>query len=221
MRALSRYHCGCIPTSCTWAAGPNASTTSPAESTYRRCSAATPTGAARSGFPINYLLIESLQKFHHYFGDDFTVECPTGSGQFMTLWRGRRGALAGACRRSSCATPRAGGPSTARMSCSDGDPHWRDHVLFYEYFHGDNGRGPRRQPSDRLDGPGRASCCSRRARNAPAAARTTVPNSGSASRSTLVVDRSPLLLPTHAYPISRFPHFQIKKGRCLRNEPNE
>ena len=48
---------------------------------HRACSAATQTGAVRSGFPLNYLIIESLQKFHYYFGDDFKVECPTGSGR--------------------------------------------------------------------------------------------------------------------------------------------
>ena len=46
--------------------------------------------------PVNYLLIESLQKFHHYYGDDFKVECPTGSGQFMTIWRGGRRIVAAA-----------------------------------------------------------------------------------------------------------------------------
>ena len=69
-------------------------------------------------FPINFLLIEALQKFHHYFGDDFTVECPTGSGQMMTLARGRRRALAAPDHGSSCATRTAGGRCSAASSCS-------------------------------------------------------------------------------------------------------
>jgi hypothetical protein len=91
-------------------------------------------------FPVNYLLIESLQKFHHYYGDDLTVEFPTGSGRYLSLWevaaelsrrlthiflqdeQGRR-PVHGDCRRYR------------------EDPHWRDLVLFYEYLHGDNGSG--------------------------------------------------------------------------------
>jgi hypothetical protein len=91
-------------------------------------------------FPLNFLLIEALQKFHYYHGDDFKVECPTGSGQYLTLWdiaseishrlmdtfrRGEDG------RR-----PVFGGNDTFAL-----DPHWRDYIPFYEYFHGDNGAG--------------------------------------------------------------------------------
>ena len=91
-------------------------------------------------FPVNFLLIESLQKFHHYLGDEFKVECPTGSGQMMTLWevaaelsrRMTRIFLQGGRR------PAAG--SRDKPSISD-DPDWQDLVLFYEYFHGDNGSG--------------------------------------------------------------------------------
>ena len=61
-------------------------------------------------FPINYLLIEALQKFHHYYGDDFLVECPTGSGQIADAVAGRRRALAPPDRASSCATPTGGAP---------------------------------------------------------------------------------------------------------------
>ena len=91
-------------------------------------------------FPVNYLLIESLQKFHYYLGDDFKVECPTGSGQMMTLWEvatdiSRR--LARIFQRDS------GGrrPVYGGVEKFQSDPHWRDWVLFYEYFHGDNGAG--------------------------------------------------------------------------------
>jgi hypothetical protein len=89
---------------------------------------------------VNYLLVESLQKFHHYLGDDFTVECPTGSGIHMTLWEvaaeiSRR--LSGIfLRDENGARPVHGGDAVYRD-----DEHWRDLVLFYEYFHGDTGRG--------------------------------------------------------------------------------
>ena len=91
-------------------------------------------------FPVNFLIIESLQKFHYYLGDDYKVECPTGSGNMMTLWEvateishrlmriflkdanGRRAVFGGAEMFQS-------------------DPEWRDYVPFHEYFHGDNGAG--------------------------------------------------------------------------------
>jgi hypothetical protein len=91
-------------------------------------------------FPINYLLIESLQKFHHYYGDDLKVEFPTGSGNRLTL-----GEVATELsnrlvklflRDDSGRRPVFGGHPIFQ-----GDAHWRDHVLFYEYFHGDNGAG--------------------------------------------------------------------------------
>ena len=91
-------------------------------------------------FPVNYLLIESIQKFHYYLGDDFKVEYPTGSGNFMTLWDvstelSRRLTLT-FLKDADGARPVHGGHELYRD-----DPHWRDLVLFYEYFHGDNGSG--------------------------------------------------------------------------------
>ena len=91
-------------------------------------------------FPVNFLIVESLQRFHHYLGSEFTVECPTGSGVFMTLAevadeisrRLTRTFLRGPDGRR----PVHGGHEQFRT-----DPHWRDLILFYEYFHGDNGRG--------------------------------------------------------------------------------
>jgi hypothetical protein len=91
-------------------------------------------------FPVNYLLIESLQKFHYYYGDDFKVEFPTGSGNKLTLWE----IAAELSRRLSHIflrgqdgrRPVFGGSETFQN-----DPYWRDHVLFYEYFHGDDGAG--------------------------------------------------------------------------------
>ena len=90
--------------------------------------------------PVNFLLVEALQKFHHYFGDRLRVECPTGSGTMLTLEevatelslrlsriflrddRGRRAVFGGIDRFQH-------------------DPHWRDYLPFHEYFHGDDGRG--------------------------------------------------------------------------------
>ncbi|MCG8423604.1 MAG: glucosidase [Proteobacteria bacterium] len=90
--------------------------------------------------PVNYLIIESLQKFHHYYGDDFLVECPTGSGQKMTILQiadelSRR-LIRLFLRDKSGRRPVLG--DDARLQ---NNPHFRDLVLFYEYFHGDNGRG--------------------------------------------------------------------------------
>jgi hypothetical protein len=90
-------------------------------------------------FPVNYLLIESLQKFHHYLGDDFKVECPTGSGQYMNLWE----VAAELSRRLTRIFLQNEGsrPVHGRNEVIRDDPHWRDLVLFYEYFHGDDGSG--------------------------------------------------------------------------------
>lgn len=91
-------------------------------------------------FPVNFLLIESLQKFHHYYGDDFKVECPTGSGNYLTIddianELGRR--------LTSLFLVDANGrrPVLGYSTKLQNDPHFRDYVLFHEYFHGDNGRG--------------------------------------------------------------------------------
>lgn len=90
-------------------------------------------------FPINYLLIEALQKFHHYYGDDLRVECPTGSGQMMTL---AEIAADLSQRLIRLFLPAEGGrPIYGDQQTFQDDPHWRDYVLFYEYFHGDNGAG--------------------------------------------------------------------------------
>ena len=69
-------------------------------------------------FPVNYLLIESLQKFHYYFGDDFKVECPTGSGQMMTLWEVGDGAVAAAVAHLPARRRRPPRRSSAASSAS-------------------------------------------------------------------------------------------------------
>jgi hypothetical protein len=91
-------------------------------------------------FPVNYLLIESLQKFHYYLGDQYTVEYPTGSGRQSTLWH----VAAEISRRlTHIFLQNAEGkrPVFGDTRRFQDDPHWRNHILFYEYFHGDNGAG--------------------------------------------------------------------------------
>jgi hypothetical protein len=91
-------------------------------------------------FPVNYLLIESIRKFHKYYGDDFRVECPTGSGNFLGLQEVAREL---GRRLSSIFLKDATGrrPVFGDNAKMQNDPHFCDHVLFYEYFHGDTGRG--------------------------------------------------------------------------------
>ncbi len=91
-------------------------------------------------FPINFLLIETLQKFYHYYGDDFLVECPTGSGQKLTL---HQIADQLSCRLTHIFMRGEDGhrPVFGTNETFQTDPHWRDYPLFYEYFHGDTGRG--------------------------------------------------------------------------------
>ncbi|PYS84823.1 MAG: glucosidase [Acidobacteria bacterium] len=91
-------------------------------------------------FPANYLLIESLQKFHYYFGDDFRVECPTGSGRMLTLWE-VAAELSRRLSRLFLRDEEGRRPVFGGARKFQEDPHWRDHLLFYEYFHGDNGAG--------------------------------------------------------------------------------
>src|SRR5438045_3087882 len=91
-------------------------------------------------FPVNYLLIESLQKFHHYLGDGFTVEFPTGSGTQLTL---AQVAAELSRRLSSIFLRDADGrrPAFGKADRLQRDPHFRDHLLFHEYFDADDGSG--------------------------------------------------------------------------------
>jgi hypothetical protein len=91
-------------------------------------------------FPVNYLLIESLQKFHHYYGDDFKVECPTGSGRLVSLDAAAR-EIASRLTRIFLKDANGRRPVLAQYPRQQSDEHFRDLVLFYEYFHGDTGRG--------------------------------------------------------------------------------
>ena len=90
--------------------------------------------------PMNFLLIESLQKFHHYYGDDFKIECPTGSGKFLTI---NQVADELSHRLVKLFQIGADGqrPVLKYHPKLATDPHFKDYILFHEYFHGDNGRG--------------------------------------------------------------------------------
>ncbi len=138
LRAISKHHEG-APYTFTWHGG--------------SMSVAYEPGESRSGLfggnsnwrgpvwmPLNFLLIESLQKFHHYYGDDFKVECPTGSGIWLSIDQvaaelTRR--LAGLFLRGKDGAR----PFQGESALERDDPHFRDLILFYEYFHGDTGRG--------------------------------------------------------------------------------
>ena len=90
--------------------------------------------------PVNGLIIRALLSYYAFYGDDFRIECPTGSGNMMTLYQvaedlsRRLGSIF--LRNENGQRPVYGGTGTFQN-----DPHWRDLILFYEYFHGDNGAG--------------------------------------------------------------------------------
>ena len=91
-------------------------------------------------FPVNVMLIEALTTFHTYFGSTFTVECPSGSGRCLTLLQVaaelRQKLISIFLRDEHGRRPIHGDNDTFQK-----DPHWRDHLLFYEYFHGESGAG--------------------------------------------------------------------------------
>jgi hypothetical protein len=90
--------------------------------------------------PINALIVRALVQMYGFYGDDFRVECPTGSGQYMTLFEVAQeltNRLAGIFLRDHQGRRPVNGDTKKFVD----DPHWKDHVLFYEYFHGDNGAG--------------------------------------------------------------------------------
>ena len=91
-------------------------------------------------FPLNYLLIESLQKFHHYVGEDYRVELPTGSGDQHTLAE-VAAELSRRLTRIFLRDDQGRRPVFGGVDRLQTDPHFCDHVLFYEYFHGDDGAG--------------------------------------------------------------------------------
>jgi hypothetical protein len=90
--------------------------------------------------PVNFLIIEALQRFHSYYGDDFKIECPAGSGRMLHL-----GEVATELGQRLCRIFLRGKdghrPVFGESRLQQEDPHFRDNVLFYEFFHGDSGRG--------------------------------------------------------------------------------
>jgi hypothetical protein len=91
-------------------------------------------------FPVNYLLIESLQKFHHFLGDGFKVPCPTATGPTVSLWEAAA-ELSRRLGRIFLRGPDGRRPVLGEVEKFQRDPHWRDLVPFHEYFHGDTGAG--------------------------------------------------------------------------------
>ena len=91
-------------------------------------------------FPINYLIIEALERYDHFYGDKLKVECPVGSGKMLTLQQVSQELSR---RLSSIVLRNEDGirPFHGNDARFAHDPHWRDLVLFHEYFHGDTGRG--------------------------------------------------------------------------------
>jgi hypothetical protein len=90
--------------------------------------------------PVNVMIIRALQNFYLYYGDNFKIECPTGSGKMMNLFEVSKeiaDRLSRIFLRDECGRRPVYGGTEKFQS----DPHWRDHLLFYEYFHGDNGAG--------------------------------------------------------------------------------
>ena len=90
--------------------------------------------------PVNMLIIRALQNFYLYYGDNFTIECPTGSGKMMNLFEVSR-EISDRLTRIFLRDENGRRPVYGGMEKFQSDPHWRDHILFHEYFHGDNGAG--------------------------------------------------------------------------------
>jgi hypothetical protein len=91
-------------------------------------------------FPMNYLIIESLQKFHFYYGNKFRVECPTGSSRMLTLAE-VASELSRRLIRIFLRDENGCRPVYTKMKKFQNDPHWSNLILFFEYFHGDAGGG--------------------------------------------------------------------------------
>jgi hypothetical protein len=90
--------------------------------------------------PVNVMIIRALQNFYLYYGDNFKIECPTGSGKMMNLFEVSK-EIADRLSRIFLRNESGQRPVYGGTGKFQSDPHWRDHILFYEYFHGDNGAG--------------------------------------------------------------------------------
>jgi hypothetical protein len=90
--------------------------------------------------PVNVILIRALLSFYLYYGDSFKIECPTGSGHLMNLFEVAK-EISDRLSRLFLRDERGRRAVYGGTEKFQADPHWRDHILFYEYFHGDNGAG--------------------------------------------------------------------------------
>lgn len=91
-------------------------------------------------FPLNFLLMESLQKFHYYYGDTLKTECPIGSGNMLNLWDVSM-VMSRRLINIFLKDEKGRRPVYGGIGKFQNDPHWKDYILFHEYFHGDNGAG--------------------------------------------------------------------------------
>jgi hypothetical protein len=91
-------------------------------------------------FPINFLIVEALERYHLFYGESFKVECPAGSGNMMTL-KQVADELSRRLTRIFLPNEKGARPCHGEVNKYASDPHWRELVLFYEYFHGETGRG--------------------------------------------------------------------------------
>jgi hypothetical protein len=90
--------------------------------------------------PVNALIVRALANLYGFYGDEFKVECPTGSGRYMTLFDVAK-EIVGRLSRTFLRDASGNRPVYGGTDKFQNDPHWRDLILFYEYFHGDNGAG--------------------------------------------------------------------------------
>jgi hypothetical protein len=90
--------------------------------------------------PVNALIIRALHNFYLYYGDNFKIECPAGSGRLMNLFEVSK-EIADRLARIFTRDKHGRRPVYGGTEKFQSDPHWRDYILFYEYFHGDNGAG--------------------------------------------------------------------------------
>jgi hypothetical protein len=90
--------------------------------------------------PVNYLLVEALERYHHFYGDELRVECPTGSGRLLNL-KDVAHELSQRLARLFTQDETGARPCHGGQARWATDPHWRELVLFHEYFHGETGRG--------------------------------------------------------------------------------
>jgi hypothetical protein len=113
---------------------------------YEPAESATPLFGGNSNWrgpiwmPTNFLIVEALRRFHQYYGDDFLVECPTGSGQKLTLFEISQD-VSHRLERMFLRDAHGRRPVLGDVDLFQNDPRWRDHIPFYEYFDGDTGRG--------------------------------------------------------------------------------